>query len=498
METAKDIFNPCTDGLFNYARLDTWGYPGNCSLAVDPYSYDLRNAQECPARTFNFFLICNFEAIYFRLANCGFIALIIVWIIVAFALSPFPSAESMHAQEIRLKMLKKESEGKDDVIVSADEKMGTSIHNIFLMRRQVLEHSLRYARDEFRESLASKVVFVAVIALISVICIIGPPLVVLKLQVSEESYTAFYSRMFVLVILAVIIVTLASASLTYFIFIHAPYCLRVCIFQLRSLAYHLDYICSKENENLAREDIRNNSIASGKSGRENDDIYLTFQEAQASVPNGKEEGPVNRKAPDVLVLCWVLDELQSWQKLRQFVTRYDYNFVYNSIGLIVGMCVLSALVGILFLIWSSFLLAQTYTGQDGKSEYPIYLHAGEITVITSCLFLIIVTAIGAIQFLLTYNSVLDMQDEHVRVVKQLEFYWRHELKRQVGDVNIKGLQAQIERIELIISQMEKETEPPHLLGFAYRRGMLTALYSYISTGFAAMFVGVFSQFFFQG
>jgi hypothetical protein len=91
-----------------------------------------------------------------------------------------------------------------------------------------------------------------------------------------------------------------------------------------------------------------------------------------------------------------------------------------------------------------------------------------------------------------------MQDEHVRVVQKFEFRWRHQLKRQVGKEKMEALQFQIDRIGILIEQMKAETEPPTLLGFNYRRGMLTALYSYIASGIAALFVGVFSQFFFEG
>jgi hypothetical protein len=296
--------------------------------------------------------------------------------------------------------------------------------------------------------------------------------------------------MFMLVVLAFIVVFIGAVVFAYFVFVHAPYCLTVCTFQLRSLAHHLDYICSQENEELAREDLRKGTNQSGKSGREDDDIYLSAKEARIAM--------TPERVPEYAVLCWVLDELQSWQKLRSFITRYDYNFVYNSIGPVVGLCVLAAVIGILFLVWNAFLLAQSFSDRDGANDYPIYLRTGEITVITSCLFMIIVSVIGAIQFLLTYNSILDMQDEHLRVVKQLAFHWRHEFERIIDDTNSKRMEHQIKRIDLIVEQMVAETEPPTLLGFNYRRGMLTALASYIAAGGSALFVGIFSNIFFEG
>ena len=150
---AKDTFNPCTDGLFNYAREDKWGYAGlngTCVAAADPYNFELEDAQNCKQRTLNFFTGCDFEAMYYRTSNNPFIVMVITWFLIAIALSPFPSARSMYAQENRLKDMKARSKKyMADVKTTLDGKYDTSIHNTFAMRQKVLEHSMFFALKEY-------------------------------------------------------------------------------------------------------------------------------------------------------------------------------------------------------------------------------------------------------------------------------------------------------------------------------------------------------------
>jgi hypothetical protein len=97
-----------------------------------------------------------------------------------------------------------------------------------------------------------------------------------------------------------------------------------------------------------------------------------------------------------------------------------------------------------------------------------------------------------------YNKILDMQDEHVRVVRVLKYRWMHEGNRLVDPADKELMKLQIERIDFVITQLESEIEPPKLLGFRYRRGILTALASYVGTAFAAIFAGIASKFVFSG